>query len=107
MLKEYDRQLREGNWEVICEGLEVKRCPSPDGDETFILCRSEELRKKESAMHDKFKKRIEEGLGLMAKSCRARRNDPITMAKRVGKLLGQNTRSAGLFEVELNDLGVV
>ena len=50
------------------EGLEVKKCPDPDGGtETFILCRSTDRRReKEKAMHEKFEKRIEEGLDLTA-----------------------------------------
>jgi len=32
---------------VICEGLEVRLCPSPEGDkEAFILCRSRDHREK-------------------------------------------------------------
>jgi hypothetical protein len=81
--------------------LEVKRCPSPDGTETFLLCRSEDRRLKESAMHRKFEKRIEEGLEQIATGCRTRHQDPIKIARRVGKLLGQNTRAAGLFNVEV------
>jgi hypothetical protein len=42
--------------------LDVKRCSSPCGDETFILCRSSDRRRKEEAIHERFEKRIEEGL---------------------------------------------
>lgn len=101
MLKRYERELRQGPWELVRQGLEVKRCPAPDGSETFILCRSEDRRLKESAMHQKFEKRIEEGLQRIVAACGKRREDPIKIARRVGRLLGQNTRSAGLFAVEV------
>ena len=38
MLKKFEQQLLDKDWHAIREGLEVKLCPSPDGDkETFIL----------------------------------------------------------------------
>lgn len=101
MLKRYEQQLRDGPWEQVRQGLEVQRCPGPDGTETFILCRSEDRRRKEAAMHEKFEKRIETGVEQIAQSCRKQRRDPIVIAKRIGKLLGQNTRAAGLFDIEV------
>jgi transposase len=101
MLRNFEAQLLSNDWDKVHEGLEVKRCASPDGDETFILCRSEERRKKEQAIHERFEKRIEEGLKKIEASCLKRKCDPITIAQRVGRLLGQNSRSAGLFETEV------
>jgi hypothetical protein len=79
----------------------VKRCPGPDDTETFLLCRSEDRRRKEAAMHEKFEKRIEAGLEQIARSCGKQHRDPIVIAKRIGKLLGQNTRASGLFDVQV------
>ena len=101
MLRNFETQLLSDDWDKVHEGLEVKRCQSPDGDETFILCRSEERRKKEQAIHERFEKRIEEGLKKIEASCSKRKCDPITIAQRVGRLLGQNSRAAGLFETEI------
>jgi transposase len=101
MLKNFASQIASDDWDTVHEGLEVKRCPSPDGDETFILCRSEDRRKKEQAMHDRFEKRIEDGLKKIEASCSKRKCDAITIAKRVGRLLGQNSRAAGLFETDV------
>jgi len=39
-LKRFERELLMDDWQQVREGLEVKRCPSPDGEEGFILCRS-------------------------------------------------------------------
>ncbi len=52
-------------------------------------------------MHDRFEKRIEEGLKKIAEACRKRRQKPVLIAQRVGRLLGRNTRAAGLFEVRI------
>lgn len=101
MLRKFERQLLSEDWDKVHEGLEVKHCPGPDGDETFILCRSEDRRQKEQAIHERFEKRIEEGLMKIEATCSTRKCDPITIAKRVGRLLGQNSRAAGLFETDI------
>ena len=101
MLRKFEQQLLGGDWREVHAGLEVKLCPAPDGDEVFILCRSAQRRLKEQAMHDRFERRIEENLGAMEQSCRKRKQNPLVVAQRVGKLLGRNTRAAGLFQVEV------
>jgi transposase len=101
-LKRFERQLAEQDWHAIREGLEVKLCPCPDGgSETYILCRSRDRREKEQAMHARFEKRIEEGLTKIAAGCARRRQDVMTISRRVGRLLGQNTRAAGLYDVQV------
>jgi transposase len=102
MLRKYEKQLTEQDWSVVHEGLEVKLCPDPDGGgETFILCRSADRKQKEKAMHERFEKRIEEGLSGLAKLAQTRSMTPVQLAGRVGQLLGRNTRSAGLFKTEV------
>jgi len=101
MLKTFERELLRDDWTAIRDGLEVKLCPSPDGDETFVLCRSRDRREKEAAMHERFEKRIEEGLRQIETSCQKRKYKVATVAKRLGKLLGRNSRAAGLFDTDV------
>ena len=101
MLKRFEQQLLEEDWEQIREGLEVKLCAAPDEEETFILCRSAQRREKEKAMHERFEKRIEAGLRRMEESCCKRKYKPQVIERRVGRLLGQNSRAVGLFQVEV------
>jgi transposase len=101
MLKQFEQALLAEDWHTVREGLEVKLCPSPDGDETFVLCRSRDRREKEKAMHERFEKRIEEGLQRIEASCRKQRMQPLLVAQRLGRLLGQNSRAAGLFQTEV------
>lgn len=103
-LRRFERELLEGGWQSIREGLEVKLCPCPDGAETFILCRSLERREKEKSMHERFEKRIEAGLEKIAEVCRKHKREPSVIERRVGKLLGQNTRGAGLFKVDVKEV---
>ncbi|MGD0497798.1 MAG: hypothetical protein ABSC23_05105, partial [Bryobacteraceae bacterium] len=101
MLKRFERELLAEDWRQVHEGLEVRLCPAPEGEEVFILCRSAQRSAKERAMHDRFEKRIEEGLEKIAEGCRKRRQKPLLTAQRVGRLLGRNTRAAGLFQVRM------
>jgi transposase len=103
MLRKYEKQLMASDWNAVHEGLEVKLCADPEGgSETFILCRSEARRQKEQAMHERFEKRIEEGLASLQKLAQKRSMTPVQLAGRVGRLLGQNTRAAGAFKTHIN-----
>jgi transposase len=102
-LKNFEQELLSEDWEKIREGLEVKACSSPDGEETFILCRSEARAQKEKAIHDRFEKRIDKGLEKIAESCRKRKQKLGNIERRVGRLLGANTRAAGLFKIEVKE----
>jgi transposase len=101
MLRKFEQQLLDESWKEVHAGLEVKLCPGPEGQEVFILCRSAQRRLKERAMHDRFEQRIEQKLVEMAAGCRQRKQDPLLVAQRLGKLLGRNSRAAGLFRVHI------
>jgi len=99
-LKSYEEQLKGKDWSVVREGLEVKKCPSPEGDETFILCRSADRKLKDKAIHDRFESNIEKGLTKLAESCSKRKLKVKTVERSIGKLLGKNTRAEHLFDVQ-------
>jgi transposase len=103
MLRKYERELLAADWTQVREGLEVKLCRAPEGPspETFILCRSAERARKEQSMHERFEKRIEEGLAKIQKACDQRPQEAVKIAQRVGRLLGQNTRAAGAFRTRI------
>jgi transposase len=101
-LKKFEQQLLEEDWHAVHEGVEVKLCPSPDGDEeTFILCRSRDRRKKDEAILSRFEKRIASRLESMQARCEKQRRDPQKVEREIGRLLGKNTRAAGLFDVKV------
>ena len=102
-LKNFEQELLSQDWEQIRDGLEVKACRSPEGEETFVLCRSKERGLKEKAIHERFEKRIDKGLEKIAESCRKRKQKVGSIERRVGRLLGANTRAAGLFKVEVKE----
>jgi transposase len=101
MLKQFERELLQEDWQAVRDGVEVKLCRSPHGEETFVLCRSRDRRQKEQAIHARFAGRIEEGLQRIAASCQRQRLKPAVVGQRVGRLLARNSRAAGLFQVDV------
>jgi len=101
-LRRYERELAGGGWDTVHQGLEVKLCPAPGGDEVFILCRSTDRREKEKAMHARFEKRIEAGLVKLEQSCQQHKQDPIQIARRLGRLMAANSRAARMFDADVH-----
>jgi transposase len=100
MLKRFEAELLKSDWREIQAGVEVKLCPAPDGGaETFILCRSRDRAEKDLAIVRRFERRIEERLQAMTTRCHKQHRDPQKVEREVGRLLGQNTRAARLFDV--------
>lgn len=105
-MKKWERELAsEADWHKVRTGIEVKLCPGPDGEETFLLCRSADRQEKERAMHARFAARIEAGLGSLGRRlARARRPlDRGTLERQIGRLLERNRRAAGRYQIRLVD----
>ena len=105
-LKKFERQLLQDDWQEIRQGLEVKICQAPDNErETYILCRSQDRREKEKAMHQRFEQHIDTALEKLKAGCEKRRYKKETIDRRVGSIMAKNSRAAGLFEVEVKEIG--
>src|SRR3972149_6559155 len=102
-LRRFERELLKEDWKQIREGLEVKLCNSPDGEESFILCRSADRAIKEKQIHQRFENRIEKGLNKLAESGEKKKQKVGTIERRVGRLLQASSRAAGLFRVEVEE----
>jgi len=102
MLKKFQAYLLDSDWSEVQEGIEVKLLNSPDGRETFVLCRSSDRREKEKAIHERFAQRIETGLERLDREIRQarRKRDRAVLERRIGRLLGRNSRAAGGFKIE-------
>jgi transposase len=103
-LRHFEKELLEKDgWKEVREDLEVRLCPGPDGEETFILCRSPDRRQKDHALRACFTKRIIEGLeSLERRLSKAKRPaDRVQVERQIGRLLERNSRAAGLFEIKM------
>ena len=101
--KRENELVDEDGWEQIREDVEVKLCKGPDGEETFILCRSDGRKEKDRAIRERFAGRIRGRLeSLGRRLSRARKSvDRAQTERQIGRLLGQNTRAADMFEIAL------
>jgi transposase len=103
-MKKWAKELveKEG-WKEVREGLEAKVCQGPDGDETFLLCRSNERQAKERSMHERATRRIRADLGKLGKRLKHARKeaDRDEAAHQIGRILERNSRAAGKFTIKL------
>jgi len=68
--------------------------PGAQSSETFRLCRSADRREKEKATHERFAGRIE---ARLERSRKPLEREPID--RQIGRILGQNTRAAGRYQI--------
>jgi transposase len=115
MLKRFEQEILKDDWHQVRDGLEVKLCAWPgdeeaeepdakDGEEDpeiFILCRSQDRFQKEDAIVRRFEQKIEARLTRMQARCERQRRDVAKVEREVGRVLGQNTRAARLFDVRV------
>jgi len=106
MLREFEKELLEKAWTTVETGVEVKLCPGPQGQETFIVCRSLARREKERAMHERFERRIEDDLTRLAGRLERCRKKPSRsqVERQIGRILGRNSRAAGLFDITVGEI---
>jgi len=105
MLRKFEQQLLEQDWEKVQNGVEVKICALAEGpDETFVLCRSPGRKEKENAILNRFVERLEASLKkLVAQAEAGRLKDRQKIERRIGRLLEQNSRAAALFTVDVTE----
>jgi hypothetical protein len=90
LLKQFEQQLLDQDWEQVEPGVEVKLCAAPEGGkETFVLCRSEGRMQKDLAIREKQYKRLEAALQKLTDRITAPKHtlrDRSIAERRVGRL---------------------
>jgi transposase len=105
-LRKWSREIAEArDWRTVREDVEAKLCASPDGSETFVLCRSVERREKEKSMHRRFAAAIEEGLTSLGRRLENSRSliERGPVERQIGRLLQRNSRAAGRYTITVAD----
>jgi transposase len=104
-MKEFESHLAEkANWEQVRDEVQVKLIPTPEGQETFILCKTEGRQKKEQAIRNRFATRLEAALDNLKKQVQAGRlknRDKIHI--RIGRLLASHPHVVDLYTVEVKE----
>jgi transposase len=105
-LGRFAKQIAEKtDWRQIREDIEVKICGGPDGSETFLLCRSASRSEKEKAMHERFSRRIEEGLQSLGRRIEKSQSalDRGAVERQIGRLLERNSRASTRYSISLTE----
>jgi transposase len=61
-MKRFEEELLKEDWTRVRPEVEVKRVPIPEGEETYILCRTAGRKEKEKAIRNRFSNRMETAL---------------------------------------------
>lgn len=107
MLRKFEQELLAQGWEEVQPGVEVKSCACPEGtEETFVLCRSEGRKDKETGILNRFLDRLQAGLERLKEQAEnGRLRDRPQAERRIGRLLERNSRAASLFTIIVTETG--
>lgn len=107
MLRKFEHELIDKDWQEVKPGVEVKLCPALDGtEESFVLCRSERRKDKETAILNRFITRLQAGLDKLKQQAeQGRLRDRQKADRRIGRLLERNSRAASLFDITVEQQG--
>jgi transposase len=103
-MKRWARELAmEAGWREVRNGLEVKQCQGPQGEERFLLCRSRDRQAKEHAMHQRATEHIRAELGSLGRRLKHSRQriDRGSVDRQVGRILERHSRAAARFDVKV------
>jgi transposase len=103
-MKRFEQELLADDWTQVREGVEVKRVAIPQGEETYILCRTAGRKEKETAIRQRFSSSMEAALLRLAKTIETGRlKDRHKMERRLGRIQARHPQVSDLYEVELRD----
>jgi transposase len=103
-MKRFEAELLQDGWVRVRPEVEVKQVAIPQGEETYILCRTAGRKEKEKAIRKRFSTRMEEALkGLEKAIVAGRLKDRHKMERRLGKIQARHPSVNDLYEVSLRD----
>jgi transposase len=103
-MKQFEAELLQDDWTQVRPDVEVKQVAIPQGEETYILCRTAARKEKEKAIRQRFSTRMELALQRLQKTIAAGRlKDRNKMERRLGKIQARHSAVNDLFDVALRD----
>jgi transposase len=105
-VKRFEADLLKENWTRVRPEVEVKKVAIPQGEETYILCRTTGRQEKERAIRNRFSNSMEKALqGLEKSIARGRLKDRNKMERQIGKIQARHPQVNDLYDVALRDIG--
>jgi transposase len=103
-MKRFEAELLKDGWVQVRPEVEVKQVAIPQGEETYILCRTVGRKEKEKAIRKRFSTSMEDALkGLEKTIVAGRLKDRHKMERRLGKIQARHPSVNDLYEVSLRD----
>jgi hypothetical protein len=103
-MKQFEGEIRKGDWIQVRPEVEVKKVAIPGGEETYILCRTSGRKEKEKAIRKRFSDGMENALKRLAKTIEAGRlKDRNKMERRLGRIQARHPQVNDLYEVTLRE----
>jgi transposase len=103
-MKRFEEELVKEDWTRVRPEVEVKKVDIPEGEETYILCRTAGRKEKEKAIRNRFSNSMERALQGLEKSIAAGRlKDRNKMERRLGKIQARHPQVNDLYDVDLRD----
>jgi len=103
-MKQLEAELLQDDWLQVRPDVEVKQVATPQGEETYILCRTAGRKEKEKAIRKRFSTRMEEALKRLEKAiATGRLKDRNKMERRLGKIQARHAPVNDLFEMAVRD----
>jgi transposase len=103
-MKQFEAELLQEDWTQVRPEVEVKKVAIPQGEETYILCRTSGRKEKEKAIRKRFSNSMETALKGLEKTIAAGRlKDRHKMERRLGKIQARHPQVNDLYDVGLKD----
>jgi len=103
-MKQFEAELLKQDWTQVRPEVEVKKVAIPQGEETYILCRTAGRREKEQAIRKRFCSRMETALQQLQKTiATGKLKDRNRMERRLGKIQARNPSVSDLYEISMRE----
>ena len=103
-MKQFEEELLKDDGTRVKPEVEVKKASIPQGEETYILCRTAGRKEKEKAIRHRFSAHIEDALQRLGKAiARGRLKDRNKMERRLGRIQARHAQVNDLYEVALEE----
>jgi transposase len=104
-MKQFEAELlNKDNWTQVRPQVEVKKIAIPQGEETYVLCRTTGRKEKEKAIRSRFSSSMERALQGLEKTIAAGRlKDRNKMERRLGKIQARHPQVNDLYDVDLRE----
>jgi transposase len=103
-MKQFEQELLKDDWIQVRPEVEVKKVAIPQGEETYILCRTQGRQEKEKAIRSRFSSRMEDALQRLARTIETGRlKDRNKMERRLGRIQASHPQVNDLYEVAVRE----